>query len=326
MNLNIMVKLVMVVVLLLAFDKTQAQSKNLPEGQILFYQESRQGQGNLVILDLKTGNQQQVGQSGSRPDHFPSWSADGKSIVFESYRKGGWHVWVCDASGKNARRLSNLPDYSTSYYEFDPGFAPDNQTVVFMRGDDLWTVTLANSSPIRLTKENNGIWETAPVFSPDGKKIAFVGYDDQLQQWNIYTLNRDGNEMEQLTKDQGKNFSPTWSPDGKHLLFYSDRHGSFELYELTIDGKNVRAVFDQKQRKSAGFQKTVFVNPWDNNWGATEQYRASYSPDGQWIVFSREIDGDRELFVARRDGSSIRRITNRPGLDGQPSWRPMTKH
>lgn len=91
---------------------------------------------------------------------------------------------------------------------------------------------------------------------------------------------------------------------------------------MTQEGKNVHAIFDQAQLESAGFQKEAFVNPWDNNWGATEQYRASYSPSGQWVVFSRNIEGDREQFVAKRNGSNIIRITRRVGLDGQPSWRP----
>lgn len=296
---------------------------DVTEGEILYYEQTRQGSGNLVVLNVSTGKKRQVGQSGSRPDHFPSWSADGRKITFESYRQGGWHVWVADAAGENARRLSNLPDYNTRSYEFDPGFAPDNQTVIFSQGDDLWTVTLDDPTPQRVTPANNGVWETAPAFSPDGRHLVCVGNDDETDSWNLYLLNRDGTGMRALTEGQGRNFSPSWSPDGEHLLFYSDRGGSFELYEMTKDGEAVHPVFTQAQRAAAGFQQTAFVNPWDNNWGATEQYRASYAPDGQWIVFSRDIEGDRELFVARRDGSEVQRITHRAGLDGQPAWRPI---
>ena len=47
----------------------------------------------------------------------------------------------------------------------------------------------------------------------------------------------------------------------------------------------VHLIFNPAHLKSAGFQKTALVDPLDNNWGATEQYRGHYSPDGRWIVF-----------------------------------------
>ncbi len=297
-------------------------SNPLPEGEILYYEETRQGKGNLMILDLRSGEKKQVGRSGSRPDHFPGWSPDGQRIVFESYRKGGWHIWTADAAGKNARRLSNLPDFNTRYYEFDPAFSNNSQTVVFTQGDDLWTVSLNEPAPKRLTPENNGLWETAASWSPDGEALVMVGYGDADESWNLYIMLIADKSFTQLTNGQGTNLAPRWSPDGKHILFYSDRSASFELYEMTSDGKNTRPVLSKTQLNSAGFKKTPLVHPWDNNWGATEQYRADYSPDGNWIAFSRDIDGDRELFISQRDGSKLQRLTNRPGLDGQPAWRP----
>ncbi len=313
---------VLMTVALTACQKAGATSGQLPEGEILYYQESRQGKGNLVVLDLKTGKRKQIGSSGSRPDHFPSWSADGQKIAFESYRKGGWHVWVCDADGGNVHRLSDLPSNSTRHYEFDPGFAPDNKTVVFLQGDDLWKGALGRPTPVRITEKNNGIDETAPTYSPDGRWIAIAGYDLKTKAWDIYTLSHDGQGLRALTQQAGTNLAPSWSPDGEHILFYSNRSGSFELYEMTREGKEARPIFSDAQRKTAGFEQTAVVDPWDNDWGATEQYKASYSPDGQWIVFSRDIEGDRELFISRRDGTKLSRITHRPGLDGQPAWRP----
>jgi Tol biopolymer transport system component len=116
--------------------------------------------------------------------------------------------------------------------------------------------------------------------------------------------------------------APVWAPDGSRLLFYSDHTGSLELYELNIADETVNAVLDASVLTKAGFEKVEAIDPWDNNWGAIEQYRASYSPDGEWIAFSREIDGDRELFAVRRDGTRLERLTRRSGLDAQPSWRP----
>jgi len=146
-----------------------AVTQTMPSGEVLYFEEKRQGKGQLVILNVETGKKTTIPHSGSRPDHYPSWSQDGSKIAFESYRKGGWHIWVMDASGSNARRLSNLPNYNTSFYEFDPSFGPNN-TIVFTQGEDLWTVTLQNAKPSRLTPRNNGIDETAAVFPRMGRK------------------------------------------------------------------------------------------------------------------------------------------------------------
>ncbi len=94
---------------------------------------------------------------------------------------------------------------------------------------------------------------------------------------------------------------------------------------MKSDGRQPRALLSEEQKSRAGFGNVKFVNPYDNNWGATEQYRASYSPEGQWISFSRNIEGDRELFIVRRDGEKLKRLTYRKGLDGMPMWRPSKK-
>ena len=153
------------------------------------------------------------------------------------------------------------------------------------------------------------------------KTLAVVFINREASRYDIQVVDRQG-ERRTLTQDQGHNLAPCWSPDGSRILFYSDRDGSFEPYEMNADGSAPRPLFDEKQRADAGFTTATPINPWDNDWGATDQYRASYSPDGEWVVFSRDVDGDRELFLSRRDGTSIQRLTGRKGFDGHPSWRP----
>ncbi len=290
---------------------------------ILHYEGTAPGRGELVLLDLDSGTRRTVGKSGSRPDHFPSWSPDGSRFAFESYRKGGWHVWVANADGSQARRLTDLPDYNPRHYEFDPSFSNDGRSVVFVQGADLWRVSLDDPSPRRLGPQGQSVWASAPAVSPDGRSIVYVRSDEEDQHYRLFLMNGDGSSHRPLIRDAtGNHLAPTWSPDGSRVLFYSDRSGSLELYELAVADESVRAVLDPSTLDAAGFETVPMIDPWDNNWGAIEQYRASYSPDGEWITFSREVDGDRELFAVRRDGTRLERLTRRPGLDAQPSWRP----
>ncbi|MEM7051913.1 MAG: hypothetical protein AAF604_19760 [Acidobacteriota bacterium] len=308
-------------ILMLYFGPAPAQAAE-PQGEILFYSEHG-GKGQLYLLELGGGEIRPVGRSGSRPDHYPQWSPDGERIVFESYRKGGWHPWVMDADGGNARRVSNLPGGSPRNYEFDPSFAPDGETVVMIRDFDLYRVPLRSQKSGRIGAATPDLYEIAPVASPDGERIAFAGFRESDDSVHLYTVDRAGKDRRQLTSGKGWNLAPAWSPDGRHLLFYSNRDGSFELYELAAaGGDSPRRVLQSSAAEEAGFTKTALIDPWDNDNGAVEQYRASYSPDGRWIVFSREIDDDRELFVCDRAGRDIRRLTRRPGLDGMAAWRP----
>jgi Tol biopolymer transport system component len=293
-----------------------------PAGDILFYSEAL-GARQLYSLTLPNGDARPVGRSGGRPDHFPQWSGDGQKIVFESYRMGGWHSWVMDADGANARRVSNVPRNSTRHYEFDASFAPDNKTIIFINNFDLYTVTLDDATPRRLGNASPLLYETAPAYAPDMRRIVFAGVKENETEAHIYTITADGKSRRQLTSGQSNNMAPVWAPDGERLMFYSDRDGSLELYEMNVDGGDIRPILQPAAAKEAGFVRTAMVDPWDNDNGAMRQYRASYSPDGAWIAFSRDINGDRELFVCDRQGAVIKRITFQKGYDGFPAWRPQ---
>lgn len=290
-------------------------------GEILFYSD-QSGLGQLYMLDLSNDDIRQIGKSGSRADHFPGWSADGEKIVFESYRADGWHPWVMNADGKNARRVSDFPAYNTSYYEFDPSFAPDNQTIIFTRQFKIYKVTLDNKKPQLIGDEKSNLRKSSPSFSPDMNHIVFDGHQPRGEFSHIYRMNADGNDITKLTQGNSQNLSPIWSPSGNKILFYSNRDGSYELYEMKATGEAPRRVLNPDIAKTAGFKPAAFIDPWNNDNGATEQYRASYSPDENWIAFSRDIDGNRELFATNIEGTIIKRLTTRGGHDGFPEWRP----
>jgi TolB protein len=93
--------------------------------------------------------------------------------------------------------------------------------------------------------------------------------------------------------------SPTPSPDGKHLVFQSNRVGpTTKLWIADADGANARLLLEDKED---------LVAP-------------SFSPDGTKIAFAAHIDGETEIFVVNADGSGKRRITNWRGSDGHPHW------
>jgi Tol biopolymer transport system component len=148
----------------------------------------------------------------------------------------------------------------------------------------------------RLT--DNAMEDTLPVWSPDGRQIAFSSNRDG--NWEIYVMNSDGSRQTRLTNDPADDVIPAWSPDGKQIAFVSARDGNADVYVMNADGREVRRLTD---------------NP------ANDQ-NPVWSPDGKRLSFDSFRDGNQEIYVMNADGSGQIRLTDNPSNDGAPSWSP----
>lgn len=142
-------------------------------------------------------------------------------------------------------------------------------------------------------------------WSPDGR-LAFRSDRDGNPE--IFVADRDGSNPVNLTRHAARDAGPDWSPDGRRIVFVSDRdQARREIYTMAADGGDVRRLTDNALYEEA----------------------PSWSPDGEWIAFARQIEepadghaGNAEIFVMRRDGSDVQRLTRRPGFDSGPAWSP----
>ena len=106
--------------------------------------------------------------------------------------------------------------------------------------------------------------------------------------------------IRRLTDHSADNYSPSWSPDGRHLAFVSYRDGNWDIYVIGSDGSNLRNL--------------THDSAWD--------FSPSWSPDGRYIAFSSWRDGVPEIYVMGSDGSNLRNLTNHRDADLEPSWSP----
>ena len=136
------------------------------------------------------------------------------------------------------------------------------------------------------------------------EKIAFVSTRDGDPE--IYTIDIDGRNLQQLTHNDVNDAYPGWSPDGKQIVFNSERDGIREIYIMDSDGKN--------QKRLTKSEKGKFFPSW--------------SPDGKKIVFfSFETDiKKRNIYVMDADGGDIHQITNTAYVDEGPCWSPDGKY
>ena len=106
------------------------------------------------------------------------------------------------------------------------------------------------NSDYPLTKNINA---NDPTWSPDGKKIVFDGPADCKDcGYEIYLMNADGSDLENLTDTPADDWGPVWSPDGSRLAFVSDRDGDYEMYMLDLGSREVTQLTNNQAYEYCG--------------------------------------------------------------------------
>jgi len=142
----------------------------------------------------------------------------------------------------------------------------------------------------------------APVLSNDGRYVAFHSDRDLSGNMDIYIIDILDGRSQRLTNHPAMDTNPSWSPDGKRIVFSSDRDGDFDLYVINPDGSDLRKLFDNPEHSDL-FPK--------------------YSPNGQYIVFTTQfyLGGvDSHIALIRADGSEYRQITQGRGQFRHATW------
>jgi Tol biopolymer transport system component len=116
----------------------------------------------------------------------------------------------------------------------------------------------------------------------------------------IYTMNADGSNLQQLTFNTYDETGPACSPDGNKIVFVSNGDGNEEIYAINIDGTGLTRLTNHS---------AMDLNP-------------DWSPCGTKIIFASERDGDREIYVMNTDGSGLQQLTNNSFYDASPDWSP----
>jgi Tol biopolymer transport system component len=232
----------------------------------------------------------------------PSWSPDGQSIVFTSFRNGKGDIYVMDTRGGDQRRLTSEPAHDDL-----PAWSPDGTRIAFVSDRpgnlEIYVMNADSSNQTRLTFADGA--DYGPTWSPDSKRIAWRS--DRDGNAEIYSMNADGSDQRRLTNNPASDYSPAWGPDGR-IVWISNRDtgAKTSLYIMNANGTDAHRV-------TSGF--------WN-------EQRPAWSPDGSPIAFQADRDppvGNQEIYVVAPDGSGMRRLTTYPGKDDFPAWSPDGK-
>jgi TolB protein len=289
--------------------------------------------------------------SSSIPETPEPTSPDGTPsghIVFtcQIYRyQSSEQICIMNADGSDQHQLTQ----EAAIRHYYPSLAPDGGSVVYSqyREDNVYEIyelSLADGTTRRMTNKLGVL--TGPEISPDGSSIAFMRWTTASDQYQIWMMDRSGDNPRRLFSGTG--WDPTWSPDGSQILFASDMEGSVQLYRVNLDGtnrqriSNLPAIRGRSDWSPQGLIATYSGEPWKReiyvmqvDGSDTRQVSPtggnsqgpSFSPGGQWIAFTGYFDKLNdihgcEIYIMRIDGSDVRRLTDNDYCDYQPRWGP----
>jgi TolB protein len=207
-------------------------------------------------------------------------------------------IYTAKPDGTDLRRLT-----SYGVYTAEAVVSPDGRRIVFTSlkdGDlDIYTMNVDGTDVRRLTTTPG--YDGGPWWSPDGTQIAYrawhptdsalVAYQSLLRErlvrpnrMELWVMNADGSGQRQITQLGGANFGPSWTHDGKHLIFSSNykqpRSGNFDLYLIALDG--------------SGLEQVTTHDSFDGF--------PMFSPDGRSVVWASNRHGatasETNLFIA----------------------------
>lgn len=232
--------------------------------------------------------------AGERCQDFrPSYSPDGKSILFTRFRR----IYIMDASGRNLRRVGNFPGSQDA-----PCWSPDGKSIAFVSSEsgafNIWTSTVDGKQSRNLTRQRE---TTAfPAWSPDATKILFTRVSPLGSSIGCVSL-ATGRSVLLNPRDKSCR-AASWSPDGKKIAYVSWKIGPRQIWVMDADGKNAHQI--------------VF-HP-----GHTDDV-PSWSHDGRSIVFTCNKNGPRNLWIVPSTGGEPRPLTHHTeGHDLTPSFHP----
>ena len=209
-----------------------------PDGRRIAFENWGGPEGGIHVVGADGSGRRTLTRRGQQP----AWSPDGRKIAF--VRSGDIYVMNSDGSEPQSLTRNEASDS-------DAAWSPDGRMIAFVSGGDPSSALTPNQHVLTMNADGSGKRKLArgfgPVWSPDGGKIAYVS--ERAGSMDVGVMNTDGSGQRTLTRStltrsRAVAFipQPAWSPDGRKILFVSDRDGLEAVYVMNADGSRQRRL------------------------------------------------------------------------------------
>jgi Tol biopolymer transport system component len=252
-------------------------------------------------------------------DMYPSVSADGKQVVFQSNRTGSNQLFILSLDDGGLRQLGEFPQGAET-----PVFSPDGRSIVFALyvgedNNDVFTIN-ADGSGLKQLTDGPG-YDGHPHWSADGQRIVFnsdrtspdpnAGWSDRWHE--IFSMKADGSDVRQHTRCKAVCTYGSFSPDGKKVLYRKVINAAGFNWELGSIEKNSEIfIADLDGANEVNISNNAAFDGWP-----------VFSPNGQRIAFASNRSGPArtgQIWLVNSDGSGLRQLSQGPWSHAQPAW------
>ena len=193
-----------------------------PDGERIAYRFVKGNYPKQIAIVDEDGNNSKFVSAKAQLQTDLAWSPGGHQIAYDGKFDGTYQLRVTDITGEKDRKLT---DGDSGYFtDKNPEWSPDGKTILFERHsrrglfNGLHTISPEGGEAKTLLQGVKRHLDAA--WSPDGSKIAFVSdRDNEIRDLDVFVMNADGSNVQQVTDLPGHEHAPAWSPDGKALAF-----------------------------------------------------------------------------------------------------------
>ena len=318
--------------LVTSFSGSQSEPSYSPDGTAVAFVSPVDGLPQTWISDQRDAAPRQL-TFGDYPCARPRWSPDGKTILCVSYTS----IWAIPAAGGEPVR--HIRD------AYNPNFSADGSRIVFERRYQVWIADADGGNQLRvdsIPQRELPLSPRWPAFAPDGKRIVYFE-SDFTPMGDLWIVDLDGGSPQRLTDSPAFGSAPVWSPDGRYIIYSTQRAGSRTLWRVDVASRTATALLvgsgdDDYPDISPDGTRVIYSNTRQRMFlvasdPASQAERILYesrgmivgpslSPDGRMVAFSAEAPaGGIQVFTMPEAGGTATQITRNP-LDNNalPQW------